>query len=210
MEKHWDIDKGADNAALPPTIISPVDGAEMVLVPAGKFTMGLAENEVYQLFLLDDRENPVFATEVPATRINLDAYYIDRYPVTNFQYRKFMEATGHRAPMLIDHLDWGQPLQPVVFVGWDDARAYAKWAGKTLPGEAQWEKAARGTDGRWWAWGHEFLPDRCNSREYELERTSPIGTFANGASSRTSPRFVLVWTTVRVASIDCRTVCPNG
>jgi len=182
LEKRWDIDKGANADALPQTIVSPVDGAEMVLVPAGEFTMGIDQEELYQLFILDDRENPVFATEVPATRINLDAYYIDRYPVTNFQYRKFMEATGHRAPMLLDHPDWGQPLQPVVFVGWDDARAYAKWAGKTLPGEAHWEKAARGTDGRWWAWGNEFSPDRCNSREYGLEHTSQIGTFDKGVS----------------------------
>jgi formylglycine-generating enzyme required for sulfatase activity len=182
LEKRWDINTESDTGALPKTIVSPADGAEMVLVPAGGFTMGIDEKELYQLFMLDNRENPVFATEVPASRINLDAYYIDRYPVTNFQYRKFMEATGHRTPMLLEHPDWGQPLQPVVFVGWDDARAYAKWAGKTLPGEAQWEKAARGTDGRWWAWGNEFLLDRCNSREYGLEHTSDIGTFDQGIS----------------------------
>lgn len=171
-----------DTGALPQTVISPIDSAEMVLVPEGKFTMGIDEEELNHIFILDGFENPVFATEVPAKDIRLGPYYIDRYPVTNFQYHKFMEATGHRAPQLIDNPDWGQPLQPVVFVGWDDARAYAKWAGKTLPGEAQWEKAARGNDGRWWAWGHEFLPDRCNSREYKHERTSEIGAFDNGIS----------------------------
>jgi len=64
----------------------------------------------------------------------------------------------------------------------NDARAYAAWAGKTLPRETQWEKAGRGTDRRWWAWGHEFAPDRCNSRESEVEHTLDIGTFDNGVS----------------------------
>ena len=73
-------------------------------------------------------------------------------------------------------------MQPVVFVGWDDARAYAKWAGKSLPKEAQWEKAGRGTDGRLWSWGHEFMPNRCNSREYNLGHTSEIGIFHEGMS----------------------------
>ena len=182
LENHKEFDKAAGISALPETIVSPVDGAEMVLVPGGQFTMGLNEEELTHLFILDELENPVFASEVPAKVINLESYYIDRYPVTNYQYRKFIENTGHRAPMLIDHPDWGQPLQPVVFVGWDDARAYAIWAGKTLPVEAQWEKAARGNDRRWWAWGHEFLPGRCNSREHELDRTSDIGIFDEGVS----------------------------
>ena len=182
MENNGNIFKMMDAGALLETIVSPVDGAEMVLVPAGEFTMGLNEEELNHIFILDEFENPIFATEAPAEVIHMESYYIDRYPVTNFQYRKFIEATGHRAPMLIDHPDWGQPLQPVVFVGWDDARTYARWAGKELPGEAQWEKAGRGTDGRWWAWGHEFLPDKCNSREYELERTSVIGFFDEGIS----------------------------
>ena len=73
-------------------------------------------------------------------------------------------------------------MQPVVFIGWDDARAYATWAGKVLPTESQWEKAGRGTDGRWWAWGHEFMPDKCNSRELGLRTTSEIGRFDEGIS----------------------------
>ena len=65
----------------------------------------------------------------------------------------------------------------MVFVGWDDARTYAEWVGKSLPDEQQWEKAGRGRDGRFWSWGHVFLPDRCNNREYGLKRTSEIGFF---------------------------------
>jgi formylglycine-generating enzyme required for sulfatase activity len=167
---------------MPETVICPRDKAEMVLVPEGPFTMGITEEQLLQIFLLEERQNPVFATEIPSRTVQLEAYYIDRYPVTNYQYRIFVEATGHREPYLWDHPDWGGPMQPVVFVGWDDARAYAEWAGKALPSEAQWEKAGRGPDGRLWAWGHEFVPDRCNSREYGLERTTDVGQFHDGVS----------------------------
>lgn len=182
LENRWDIIEGLGSGPLPDTIISPVDGAEMVLVPEGPFTMGISEEELLQIYMLDQRVTPVFATEVPSRTQFLESYYIDRYPVTNFQYRRFVEGTGHREPPLFGHPSWNDPMQPVVFVGWDDARAYSRWAGKSLPTEAQWEKAGRGTDERMWAWGREFYPDRCNSREYELERTSEIGIFHDGVS----------------------------
>jgi len=159
-----------DSRPLPDTLVAPTDGAEMVLVPAGEFTMGMDQDDLNQIFMLDDRENPVYATEAPARKVHLESYYIDRYPVTNYQYRKFIESTGHREPMLLNHPDWGQPMQPVVFVGWDDARAYANWAGKVLPTEEYWEKAGRGTDSRWWAWGQEFLPDRCNPENSDCSK----------------------------------------
>ena len=182
MGSNWDIGRTIGNRKPPDRIVSPIDNAEMVLVPSGEFTMGISEEELHQLNLLEERENPIFGTEVPATSVNLGAFYADCYPVTNYQYRRFVEETGHRKPPLIDHSAWGHPMQPVVFVGWKDARAYAAWAGKALPTEAQWEKAARGTDARWWAWGHEFLPGHCNSREYGLQRTSEIAIFHQGVS----------------------------
>ena len=182
MENRWDISKELGAGLLPESIVCPWDGAEMVLVEKGPFIMGISEEVLRQIFILDQRMNPVFATEAPARTVHLEAYYIDRYPVTNYQYGKFVEETGHREPLLWSDPAWGEPLQPVVFVGWDDARAYARWAGKSLPTEAQWEKAGRGTDGRLWAWGHEFLPDRCNSREHGLERTSEVGLFHEGMS----------------------------
>ncbi|UCF56519.1 MAG: SUMF1/EgtB/PvdO family nonheme iron enzyme [Deltaproteobacteria bacterium] len=182
MENHWDISMELGSGPLPESVVCPLDGAEMVLVPKGPFTMGITEEELRQIFILDQRQNPVFATEIPARPVHLEAYYIDRYPVTNYQYRKFVEETKHRDPWLWNHPSWGQSMQPVVFVGWEDARAYANWAGKSLPSEAQWEKAGRGTDGRMWAWGQEFLLGRCNSREYGLERTSEIDLFDEGMS----------------------------
>ncbi len=182
MNTRWDIRETISEGLLPEKVVSPVDRSEMVLVPTGEFTMGITEDELHQLYLLDERENPIFATELPATTVHLSAYYIDRYPVTNYQYRRFVQETGHREPQLLNHASWGHPMQPVVFVGWEDARAYARWSGKSLPSEAQWEKAGRGNDARWWAWGHEFVPNRCNSREYGLKRTSEIAIFHDGVS----------------------------
>jgi iron(II)-dependent oxidoreductase len=182
MQNHWKIKNEAKPDELASTIVCPTDGAEMVLVPAGEFLMGISEEELLAIYQRENKQSFVFATEMPALDIHLDSYYIDRYPVTNYQYRKFIEETGHREPLLINHPLWGEPLQPVVFVGWEDARAYARWAGKSLPTEAQWEKAGRGLDGRHYSWGREFEQNRCNSREYGLERTSPIGTFDLGTS----------------------------
>jgi formylglycine-generating enzyme required for sulfatase activity len=182
LENRWDISKELRSGPFPENIVCPVDGAEMVLVPKGPFTMGISLQELRRIFVLDQRQTPVFITETPPRTVDLEAYYIDRYPVTNYQYGKFVEDAGHREPLLWTEPLWSQPMQPVVFVGWDDARAYAKWAGKSLPTELQWEKAGRGTDSRWWAWGHEFLTGRCNSKEYGLGRTSEIGLFHEGMS----------------------------
>ena len=182
MKNHWTIIKEPESESLPQNIVSPVDGAEMVLVPEGYFTAGTSEKDFINICLLEESFNPVFATEVPDRKVYLESYYIDRYPVTNYQYRKFIEETGHREPLLWYHPEWNQPMQPVVFIGWEDARAYARWAGKILPSEEQWEKAARGTDGRFWSWGSEFFPDRCNSREADIAGTSEIGRFDEGMS----------------------------
>lgn len=182
MENRWDITKELKDRVYPVSIVSPIDGAEMVLVPKGSFTMGISQDELLRIFLMDNRLHQAFASEMPAITVHLEAYYIDRYPVTNYQYLKFTEETGYRKPPHLYEPGLNKPMQPVVFVGWEDARIYAQWAGKSIPNEEQWEKAGRGTDGRWWAWGSEFLPDRCNSREYDLGLTSEIGLFDNGMS----------------------------
>lgn len=181
-ENFWSINNLVQAPPFPPKIISPIDRAEMVLVPAGEFIMGITENELNQIFVLDGSQNPVFMTEVPARKVFLEDYYIDLHPVTNYQYARFIEETGHRTPLLWGKEGWNEPLQPVVGMGWDDARAYGAWAGKSLPTEPQWEKAARGADGRWWPWGNDFYPGHCNSAEMGINRVTDVSRFHLGLS----------------------------
>jgi sulfatase modifying factor 1 len=120
----------------PASEITGKDGARAMLVPAGNFTMG------------DDEESP-------RRDVYLDAFYIDQIEVTTGRYAKFLAATGSsRPPDGWEALDLkrGDEL-PVVGVDWTDASAYCKWVGRRLPTEAEWEKAARGTDARRYPWG---------------------------------------------------------
>jgi len=132
-------------ASAQPQEITGKDGAPMLWVPGGEFTMGSEEGD-------DD--------EAPIHRVYLDAFYMDKYEVTVGQYANFLEATSLDAPP-----DWNTMNQhphrqrPVAMVDWADARAYCRWAAKRLPTEAEWEKAARGTDGRTYPWGND-PPDR--------------------------------------------------
>jgi formylglycine-generating enzyme required for sulfatase activity len=114
------------------------DGAPAMLVPAGAFTMG------------DDEESPL-------REVFVDAFYLDKYEVTTSRYAKFLQATGSvRAPDYWEDVgqDRGGDL-PVIGVDWHDADSYCRWAGKRLPTDAEWEKAARGTDGRTYPWGND-------------------------------------------------------
>lgn len=115
------------------------DGATMVLVPAGPFTMGSDEG---------------LPNERPVHIVTLDAYYIDQYEVTLSLYRKFLEV-GKQAspPTWDDEAATTVGDRPAVGMSWSAAAAYCQWAGKRLPTEAEWEKAARGTDGRRYPWG---------------------------------------------------------
>ncbi len=163
---------GSDSA---PVVDLPED---MVLVPAGDFIMG-ADSE--------------FSNERPRRSVHLNAFYIDKYEVTNADYKEFVDATGHRVPyrkaFWAEPFNWrngtyppGKGDYPVVLVGWGDADAYAKWAKKRLPTEAEWEKAARGVDGRTWPWGKAWDPNKCNIKESFLNSTQPVYLYAEGKS----------------------------
>jgi formylglycine-generating enzyme required for sulfatase activity len=146
------------------------DGAPMVLVPAGAFIMG------------DDEDSP-------RREVYLDAYYIDQYEVTVARYARFLQATGGTgAPDGWESVNVDQHAQlPVVGVGWQDAHAYCGWAGRRLPTEAEWEKAARGTDRRRYPWGDQS-PDleRANFANSAPETydggLTPVGSHPQGRS----------------------------
>lgn len=152
-------------------------GAEpgpMVHIPAGEFIMGS-----------DQR----LSDEGPEHTAYLDDYYIDKYEVTNLQYRRFIDDTGRRSPRHFRNRTFppGKADHPVTYVSWYDGRAYCEWAGKRLPTEQEWEKAARGPDGRVFPWGEEFDISRANTpvrwaRLDERGDTTPVGAFPAGAS----------------------------
>ena len=127
----------------------------MVLIPAGEFTMGTTSEEEQWLKDKGWWKDLIKRREQPAHTVYLNAYYIDKYEVTNAQYGEFMKATGRSAPRYWNDGRFNQPNHPVEDVNWYDAEAYCKWAGKRLPTEAEWEKAAWGTDCRMWPWGNE-------------------------------------------------------
>ncbi len=152
------------------------DGAPMVLVPEGEFTMGSPEGE--------GRTN-----EHPEHAVHLDDFYIDQYEVTVDRYQRFLKQKSHRQPLFWDQVKSPRDEQkPVVGVDWHDANTYCEWAGKRLPTEAEWEKAARGTDKRTYPWG-EFRPNSSTanfgkdwSETFYTDRLKNVGTYERGKS----------------------------
>ncbi len=164
-----------------------IDAEEMVLIPAGEFLMGSSVEDV-EWFLTEFiyRRPSRFANEQPQHSVYLDAFYIDKYEVTNAQYKGFLDKTGHTPPLFWNDDLYNQPEQAVMAVSWEDAAAYAEWAGKRLPTEAEWEKAARGTDGRYWPWGNQWDNTKLNGNDVGAVDgyiyTAPVGSYPQGVS----------------------------
>lgn len=159
---------------------SRIDVEEMVLISAGEVQLGT-----------DNKTDLTFGTEVDTRTVFVAAFYIDKYEVTNKQYAKFLAETGHRKPKFADDPRFNAPNQPVVGVNWEDAEAYAVWAGKRLPTASEWEKAARGTDGRLYPWGDDYDPTRGNfddggsmdgSTDGYAMTPASVGNFTSGVS----------------------------
>ncbi|MBI3807188.1 MAG: formylglycine-generating enzyme family protein [Nitrospirae bacterium] len=172
------VDKGGKESATgqkqsqeKPASARPPAGA-MVSIPAGEFTMGSQDGD---------------ADERPAHKVYVDTFSMDVYEVTVGQYAEFLRSGEARAP-----LDWktinqsANQKRPVANVDWADAAAYCKWAGKRLPTEAEWEKAARGTDGRLYPWGNDPpTPLHANYGKvgsHDYGTLAPVGTLEDGKS----------------------------
>jgi sulfatase modifying factor 1 len=155
------------------------DEVELVHIPAGEFTMG--HKDSYDT--------------LPVRRMNLPAFFIDKYEVTNKRYKRFIDATGYKVPWSQDPAvaayAWiwqermypqGKSDDPVVLVSWNDAKAFCTWAGKSIPTEAQWEKAARGANGKPYPWGNTWEAAKANTAESGLKQTAPVGAFKEDVS----------------------------
>lgn len=141
------------------------DGSLMARVTKGSFIMGNNEGE---------------ADERPEHSVMLDAYWIDVYEVTNSDYEKCVQAGKCRAAEKYKGFD--DPSKPVVGVSWFDAADYCAWVEKRLPTEAEWERAARGDDGRFYPWGNTLDCLHANYRECALKSTTTVGSYPEGKS----------------------------
>jgi formylglycine-generating enzyme required for sulfatase activity len=149
---------------------------DFVRIPAGEFAIG-SNSKIYR---------QAGGDEIPQHSLGISDFYIMRYPVTNAQYLLFVQATNHRVPLYWKNGTFipAQPEMPVVGVSFADALDFCRWAGEQtnlpirLPTESEWEKAARGTDGRLYPWGNQWEASRCNSSESKIGAPSPIGKFS--------------------------------
>jgi eukaryotic-like serine/threonine-protein kinase len=160
-----------------PVVVNSIDDAELVYIPSGEFTMGS-----------DPKDDPYFfGSEGPQHMVYLDGYWIYRTEVTNAMYEKCVEANECPKPInngsntrrsYYGNQDYAD--HPVVYITWRNASSYCQWAGGRLPTEAEWEKSARGSDGRLFPWGNQApQPDHAN---YGARDTEAVGSYPEGAS----------------------------
>jgi formylglycine-generating enzyme required for sulfatase activity len=160
------------------SILTPAD---MIRVPSGKFIMGASPKEQEMILQFGwspnwiDRVKPLVESSGPPHEVYLDSFYIFKHEVTNRQYKAFVDATGHTPPEIWSRASFNHPDQPVVCVSWNDANAFCTWAGMRLPTEAEWEKAARGSEGLAYPWGNAWDASKLRSANSIANR--PLETF---------------------------------
>jgi formylglycine-generating enzyme required for sulfatase activity len=180
----------------PRIVSSKFKPPEMILIPQDEFIMGIHDEQIYRLVAREEwaiewYEKDMFLVEQPQHIIELPAFEIGHYPVTNAEYHQFIWSTGYRVPR-----DWigfhyleGTGDHPVAGVSRQDALAYCKWLGQQtgqeyrLPTEAEWERAARGNDDRMYPWGEDFDPWRCNTLEGGKHGTTSVGEYSPSGDS---------------------------
>ena len=173
-----------------------VEPPPMVEIPEGPFLMGTSDEQI--LFLLSREEwahewyeNDLFLVEQPQLQVELPTYSISQFPVTNHDYYIFVFKTGYKTPKAWSGFQYPEDKgdHPVVGISNQDAEEYIVWLNKQtkmhfrLPNEAEWEKAARGTDDRIYPWSNDFDPWRCNTLESGKSDTSPIGSYSPSGDS---------------------------
>ena len=197
---------GATGKKIPITeYVNPKDDAAMVFVPGGPFLMGSDYSAIFDdpivvnAFRAARVTADYFNNEQPKHEVTVSSFFIDRHEVSNKQYAVFLEWFKENGrteginhpdePINFDHTPWEwkngsffDDDRPVVGINWFSAYAYARWAGKRLPTEAEWEKAARGTDGRKYPWGEIFDPRLSNVHDSNNMRTLPIDACESGQS----------------------------
>lgn len=159
----------------------------MVLIPGAKFHYVQINRWREGLEITPYEEGPIGDAYMEKYWVELEDYYIDIHEVTNQQFKEFLDATGYQPKWSKNFLKhWrngtypeGKANHPVVYIDYWDAKAYAEWAGKELPTEAQWQYAAQGTDGRLFPWGNEWDQNKANVGS---DGTCPVGSYPEGAS----------------------------
>lgn len=168
-----------------PKIKTIIDPTEMVLIPKGPFYIGSSEKDIdwmVETFFAESRD--WYLDETPSHALYLNQFYIDKYEVTVGEYQKFLQKTRRTKPKYLDNPKYNAVNQPIIGVTWQDAADFCSWAGKRLPTEAEWEKAARGDDGRRYPWGNNADIKKANVRgtEDSFRYSSPVGNFPEGQS----------------------------
>ncbi len=162
----------------------PVPPPDMVAVPGGKFVQGSDKVDTDQQSNELGTRKPWYLDEHPQRKVKLPLFYIDRYEVTNTDYKAFIDFTRARPPVyfLGRSIPPGRERYPVTDINWHAAERFCRWKGKRLPTEAEWEKAARGADGLEFPWGNTYDKLMLNAGDSGIGDIAPVGSFKEGAS----------------------------